>query len=158
MNLSAKVALVLAGAGLATAGAFATKSVLAETSPVDSQVSVATTTATPPVGMPIAGKHQERFDEMAALLGMTSTELQTELASGKEFYQIAAAHGVTYDKLKSNAEAKHKARLDDMVKVGFLTQDQADAMLKQYQDNSQNMPMFGMGMGMERGFHHGIGF
>lgn len=156
MNISAKVALVLAGAGLATAGAFATRSALAQASPVDSQVSVATASTAPAVGTPMAERHQKRLDDMAALLGMTSTELQNELAIGKEFYQVAASHGVTYDKLKSAADAKHKARLDDMVKVGFLTQVQADAMLKQYEDNNQNMPMFGMGMG--RGFHHGFGF
>lgn len=159
MNLSGKIALVLAGAGLATVGVMATRSVLAETSSVDSQVSVATTSS-PTTTMPMAGHHQQKFEDMAKLLGMTVDELKSELASGKEFYQIAAARGVTYDKLKSDAETKVKARLDDMVKVGFLTQDEADAMLKQFQTNAEQKPMFGMGMGMGmgRGFHHGFGF
>ncbi|MFH0829294.1 MAG: hypothetical protein V1907_03905 [Candidatus Kerfeldbacteria bacterium] len=158
MKLPVKIALFIAGAGLATTGFLAMKEVTAESTGVDTAVTAATTSAALSITPTVVDRHQQKLDEMAKLLGITADELKSKLESGKEFYQIAASNGVTYDKLKSDAETKFKARLDDMVKVGFLTQDEANTMLKQYQDNSQNMPMFGMGFGMGRGFHHGPGF
>lgn len=114
-------------------------------------VTTAATTTTPTA--PRENHRQQKLDTMAKLLGITSAQLQTELQSGKPFYQIAAEHGVTYDKMKANADTQHKARLDDMVKVGYLTQAEADTALKNFQANSANMPMMGMGFG-----HHGFGF
>lgn len=45
-----------------------------------------------------------------------------------------------------------KARLDDMVKVGWLTQAEADSMYQQYQTQLQQTPMAGM-MGFGHGDH-----
>lgn len=158
MKLPVKIALFIAGAGLATTGFLAMKSVRAESTGVDTAVTATTTDSTSSAAPTVVDRHQQKLNDMATFLGITADELKSELESGKEFYQIAASNGVTYDTLKSDAETKYKARFDDMVKVGFLTQDEATAMLKQYQDNSQNMPMFGMDFGMGRGFHHGPGF
>jgi len=131
---------------LAAAGIWAANAVQAETTNTSAE-QASTTTSAP------GGRHGKNLDEMATLLGLTTAQLQTELNGGKEFYQIAAEHGVTYDKLQANRTERHKARLDDMVKVGFLTQAQADTMLKNYQDQAATMPMMGMGMGGGFGGH-----
>ncbi|MBI3573050.1 MAG: hypothetical protein HY092_02525 [Candidatus Kerfeldbacteria bacterium] len=157
MKLPGKIALITTGLGMLSLAVVATKGVLAQSAPstpVDSAVvSAVTPSATMmPAPMPMMmGHHQEKLDATAKLLGITTTQLQTELQSGQEFYQIAAAHGVTYDKLKANREAQFKARLDDMVKVGYITKDESATMLQQYQTQSQTMPLGGM-MGFS---HHG---
>ncbi|MFH1171279.1 MAG: hypothetical protein V1778_01945 [bacterium] len=131
-----------------------------ETTPVDSEIAVpasstmviptaTTTTPTQP-----SDRKQKRLDDLAALLGISSAQLQTELQSGKPFYQVAAEHGVTYDKLKTQQDANAKTQLDNMVKVGYLTQDEANTMLQHYQTQQQTMPM---GMLGGHGFH-GFGF
>jgi len=154
-------ALSLAAIGLTTIGIWSATAARAETATpaVDTQVSsdsvastAATTAPSTTTTEPSVDRHQERLTEMAALLGIPPDQLQTELNSGKEFYQIAAEHGVTYDKLVANRDAAYQAKLDDMVKVGFMTQDEANTMYQQYQTKAQQMPMFGMGFG-----HHGHG-
>ncbi len=155
------IALLAAGAGLLTTiGIWATTATHAATSPlsgVDQQVPAVSMTATTTAPTPMGNHHQQKLAAMAELLGITSDQLQTELQSGKEFYQIAAEHGVTYDKLKANQDSVYKARLDDMVKVGYLTQAEADAAYAQYQAQVQQAPVGGM-MGFGHGFHHGLGF
>ncbi|MFH0804921.1 MAG: hypothetical protein V1916_01865 [Patescibacteria group bacterium] len=155
-------ALSLAAIGLITIGIWSATAARAETATpaADTQVtadsiSATAVTAAPSTTItePSVDRHQERLTEMAALLGITTDQLQTELNSGKEFYQIATVHGVTYDQLVANRDAEYKARLDDMVKVGFLTPDEATTMYQQFQTQAQQMPMFGMGFG-----HHGHGF
>lgn len=152
------------GVGLAALALTATRIVRAEsTAPTTGDVEVAAPTTTNATAIPtttatstVTDHHQKRLDEMASILGMSATDLQNELQSGKEFYQIAAEHGVTYDKLKAQGGAQFKARLDDMVRVGYLTQDEANTMLPQYQTQEQQMPMAGMFGGWGR--HHGFGF
>lgn len=95
--------------------------------------------------------NDQRLTDMAKLFGMSTTELQTALQSGKEFYQIAAEHGVTYDTVQANAETTYKAKLDDMVKVGYVTQAEADAFLKHWQTRAAEDPMIGFGLGGPRG-------
>lgn len=168
MKQPKKIALLSMGAGLVALGIWATTAARAATTSSDvdrpltttSAATATTDTNTSTIAPSTAwmGHHQQRLADMAAVLGITTDQLQTELQSGKEFYQIAAGHGVTYDKLKANAESKFKARLDDMVKVGFLTKDEASTMLKQSQDNAAQTPMLGM-ISLGRGFHgHGFGF
>jgi hypothetical protein len=162
MKQPVKITLISAGVGLLTLGVIATAMVRAQTvsSGVDTAlpsdtVTAATTTTPTPSTTTTVNRHQQRLDEMAQTLGITSDQLKSELQSGKQFYQIAAEHGMTYDKLKTQQDEKVKARLDDMVKVGFLTQDEANTMLQQYQTQSQQSPIFGMGMGHK---FRGIGF
>lgn len=88
--------------------------------------------------------HGDKPDEAAKLFGITTDDLRKELQSGKPFYQIAAEHGVTYDKLREQRKVDLKTRLDDMVKVGFMTQAQADEIL----NKADEAPMLGFG-------HHG---
>lgn len=115
------------------------------TTAVDTPVTItaaATSDPAPPVLR--RGKH---LNEMAKQLGMTTADLQAALQSGKEFYQIAAEHGLTYSKLMATREAEMKTRFQDMVKVGFMTQAEADAALKNWQEKSAEMPMMGLGGG-----------
>lgn len=157
MTKTVKVSLLsLAVLGLTAAGLWLTTGARAadiQTADAATTTESVTATAVPSMGM--ADRHQQHLEAMADLLGVTAEELQTELQSGKEFYQIAASHGVTYNTLKANEETQVKNRLDDMVKVGFLTQDQADTMLQQYQTKSQEMPIPGLG-GPGRGMHGGM--
>lgn len=166
MQQPVRIALLsLAGAGLLSLGIWATSAVRAQTSvpsnadePLPSArtatVSVATTTPTASTAAP-TNHHQQRLDDLAKLLGITSSQLESERSSGKPFYQIAAEHKVTYDKLTANQDAQYKAQLDDMVKVGYLTQAEADTAYQQYQTQSQQSPMLGLGMGHGFG-HHGF--
>lgn len=151
MKRTTKIALLTATAGMFALGLAGLSNARAASSTVDTAITADATTQSPPTGM-LHGPHgQERLSEMAKQLGMTTTELQTELDSGKEMYQIAAAHGLTYDKLKSQRDTDMKARLDDMVKVGYLTQAEADSQWTLYQTKSAGIPMVGMGGGHEHG-------
>lgn len=85
--------------------------------------------------------------ELATSFGMTATELQTALESGKPMYQIAAEHGVTYAKQKATQLTELKTKLDDMVKVGYMTQAEADSAYA----NAQTNPLMGLGMGGPHG-------
>ncbi len=159
MKQRANIGLVALGAGILTIGIWAATSVFAATSQstVDMPVSLVATTAaaTTAPAMPMAAHHQQRVNETAELLGITAGELTSALQGGKEFYQIAAEHGVTYDKLKASRDQQIKERLDDMVKVGYLTQEQADKQWKLFQEREEEMPMKGMGGHHFRG--HGFG-
>lgn len=159
MKQRADIGLVALGAGILTVGIWAATSVFAAStqSTVDMPVSSVTTTAATTIpAMPMAAHHHQRLNETAELFGITADELTSALQSGKEFYQIAAEHGVTFDKLKANREQEVKARLDDMVKVGYLTQEQADKQWKLFQEREEEMPMM-MGMGGHHFRGHGFG-
>ncbi len=166
MKQSVKMTLFsVAGAGIIALGVWgvtaATHAAALNLNGADQELPTASTTAnitTPSATTPEVDRHQQRLDAMANLLGITSSQLQTELESGKQFYQIAAEHGITYDKLKADKDTRVKARLDDMVKVGYLTQAEADAAYQQYQTQAQQTPLGGT-MGFGHGFHmHGSGF
>lgn len=148
MKQPTKIALLGAGVGILSMAAVAVTSVVnAETTDtVDTAITTATTpTTVPPVG---PGRHGGRhLEEMATELGLTTAQLQTELQSGKEFYQIATAQGLTFAELKAKRTEEVKARLADMVKVGFMTQAEADEQLKLHEERASSMPMLGMGGG-----------
>ena len=141
MKRSTLLALIATGIGLAGAGTVATTAVRAATTTASGSATTTTTTndASPP-GMP---HDQQNLSDMASILGISTTQLQTELQGGKQFYQIAAEHGVSYDKLKASAEAAYKTKLDDMVKVGYLTQTEANTFLQQWQTQAATSPMVG---------------
>lgn len=143
---------ILSGIGLLSVGAgLLSVNRLQAATPVDSPVVTADVAAeTPDDGVMPAGcarMHGAHLEQMAEDLGMSVDELKQEVATGKPFYQIAAEHGKTFDTFKSSRLEDMQARLDDMVKVGYMTQEQADAELQKM----ENMPMVGMGG------HHGFG-
>ncbi len=108
------------------------------------QVSAATVAADTAVeAAPFGAKvfrHGPKLDTIAEKLGITADELKKELDADKPFYQIAAEHGMTYVKLQEQHKAELKTKLDDMVKVGFMTQDEADKILENADD--MHIPFF----------------
>ena len=75
----------------------------------------------------------------AAALGISSSELETELKSGKSIAAIAKEHNVDLQALKNTLLAKAKSDLDASVSRGELTQSQAD---QTYQALSQKLDGF----------------
>jgi len=63
---------------------------------------------------------------IASYLGLTQAELRTQLQSGKSLAQIAAAQGKSVAGLKAAILADAKTHLDQAVKDGKLTADQAN--------------------------------
>lgn len=139
--------LGLAGLGIARAHAADAST----TSDVDTAVTTTVSTA-PTVTTPLVGRgerHGQKLTEQATKFNMTVDELQKALEAGTPMYQIAAEHGVTYASEKAERLAELKTRLDDMVRVKYMTQSEADAVYTQAQTND----MIGMGMGHGR---HGM--
>ena len=65
---------------------------------------------------------------VAKAIGISETELTTQLRSGKTIAQIAKAHGVTTQKVIDALVTDAKAKLAAAVKAGRLTQAQADRL------------------------------
>jgi hypothetical protein len=68
-------------------------------------------------------------DVVAELTGQDTEEVLAQRADGKSFEQIAAAEGVSADKVVDEALAVRKQLLADKVAAGEITQAQADAAL-----------------------------
>ena len=97
----------------------------------------------------------------AAYLGLSESELQTQLASGKTLADIAKAKGKSVDGLVSALIADEKKELDAAVAAGRLTQAQADQLLanaKQRITDMVNGAMPGAGWhgGQMHGWHGGM--
>lgn len=143
--------LGLAGLGIAKAHAADTGTTTsdADTAITTAATSTTTTTTTPPVE---GERHGQRLADMAAKFNMTEADLQKAIDAGTPMYQIAAEHGVTYATEQAGRLNDLKTRLDDMVKVKYMTQAEADAVYQAAQAN----PMLGMDMGMGKGGHGGM--
>ena len=74
------------------------------------------------------------LDEAAKALGIDLDALRTELQSGKTLSQIATEHNIDITKVEDALTTAAKAKLDQAVKDGRITQEQADARLKQMTD------------------------
>ena len=59
----------------------------------------------------------------------------TELKDGKSLAEVAEAKGMSVDDFKAALLTQVKAQLDSLVADGTLTQEQADRVLKNTQDN-----------------------
>ncbi len=81
----------------------------------------------PPV--PGIGKHVGLLDTAATYLGMTVSDLQAALKSGKTLADEAAAKGKTVDGLVQALLAPLKTDLDKRVTAGDITQAQENAIL-----------------------------
>ena len=68
------------------------------------------------------------FQSAAAALGITQDQLRTELTSGKSFADVASAHGVTVDALKSAILTAVKAACDAAVAANKTTQTESDSI------------------------------
>ena len=75
------------------------------------------------------GRHGASLDTAATAIGITAEELRTELEAGKSIADVAAAKGVSVDKVVDALVAEVKAHLDEEVASGEHTQEEADAKL-----------------------------
>jgi hypothetical protein len=98
------------------------------------------------------GKSWATFDAVAEALGLTPEELFTELHSGKTLDEIATAKGVDLQKVQDAAQAaqlaERKAEIEQAVKEGTITQEQADWMLQGIDQGWMPMGRGGHGHGM----------
>jgi hypothetical protein len=110
----------------------------------------------PMLAGPGFGHHGDHgFGHLAAAatyLGLSETELQTQLESGKTLADVAKAQGKTVDGLVAALVADEKKELDAAVSVGQLTQAQADAMLANAQQRFTDLVNGALPNGGPRGF------
>lgn len=78
-------------------------------------------------GPRLGGHHG--LDAAASYLGLTESELRTELGSGKTLAQVAQAKGKSVDGLVDALVADAKEHLDAAVAAARLTQERADQVL-----------------------------
>ena len=112
-------------------------------------------------GFGMCGGSWESYDAIAKALGLTPEQLFSELHAGKTLDEIAEEKGVDLQKVQDAAKAAQveamKASIQQAVKDGKLTQEQADWLLKGLELGF--MPMGrGLGRGFGRGFGHGFDF
>ena len=96
------------------------------------------------------------LDAAAKALGIDLDELKTELQSGKTLAEIASAHEIDIQKVIDALTADAKAKLDEAVKNGRITQEQADSRLSEMTSRLQdlvNQPLPGPGGPWHRGGH-----
>jgi hypothetical protein len=95
------------------------------------------------------------FDTVAKALNLTPTQLFEQLHSGKTLEEIAEAQGVDLQKVQDAVKVAQletmKQSINDAVKAGTITQEQADWLLKGLENG------WGFGRGFGRGFGHGFG-
>lgn len=112
-------------------------------------------------------KHGHRFghpgivfgvlDSAADAMGVSRQDLVNELRDGKSLAQIAQEHNVSVDALKNAMLQDAKAKLDEAVANGDLTQERADEIYAKFQDRIDDLvnrtwpdrlgPPFGHGRG-----------
>jgi polyhydroxyalkanoate synthesis regulator phasin len=71
-------------------------------------------------------------------LGMSLTELLTELQDGKSIADVAATQGVDPQTIVSSYLAELQEDMDEAVAEGRITQNQADHMLQQAEERATN--------------------
>lgn len=112
------------------------------------------------------GVHDTVWKALADALGLTPDELTAQINSGKTLAQLAQEKGIETSELAAAMQTALKSSLDQAVKDGTLTQDQADQMLEtmsnhyEWMINNMGAGMMGPGsgrMGGGRGGCHGDG-
>ncbi len=88
-------------------------------------------------------------------LGMSLTDLLTELQDGKSIADVAAEKGVDTQKIISAYVAELKEDLDEAVAEGRMTQKQADYFLEQAEARVTDQLDESWDSGFEGGPHHG---
>jgi len=87
------------------------------------------------------------MDAAATVLGMTVDDLMTELKDGKSLADVAAAQGISQEKLTADLLAQVKVQLDGLVSEGKLTQEQADSIYAQTESNIDQIVSDTSGLG-----------
>ena len=80
-----------------------------------------------------------RLEAAAGYIGITETQLRTELEGGKTLAQVAKDHSKSVDGLVNALFADAKAKLDDAVSAGRLTKAQETELLGGLKDRITNM-------------------
>lgn len=93
------------------------------------------------------GVHDTVWNSLAEKLGLTADELTSQVNDGKTLAQIAEEKGVEVKDLAAIMETGMQAGLEQAVKDGKLTQEQADLMLKNMAGQYEWM-ITNMGAGM----------
>ena len=75
--------------------------------------------------------------QIAQGLKLTTTQLTTELRSGKTLSQIAIAQGLTSSQLQTLVSNAMQSGLQPAIASGDLTQTQVDRYIKRLQSNPQ---------------------
>ncbi len=97
----------------------------------------------------------------ADTLGLTTSQLMTDLREGKSLAQIASERNVSRDTLKNALLQTARQNADALVQQGVLTQDRADRAVQSVQQNLDDLldqvgvGCFGRHGGWGRG-HHGF--
>lgn len=78
------------------------------------------------------------LDAAADYLGLSEAELRSELREGKSLADIARDQGKSVDGLVDALVSEAKARLDDAVADGRITQSQANSILEDLRDRIEN--------------------
>jgi hypothetical protein len=86
----------------------------------------------------------EKLSAAADYLGLTDAGLRTRLNSGQTLAEIAKAQGKSVDGLKQALLDEAKAKLDQLVKDGEVTQDEADATYERFQSHIDDLIQNGM--------------
>jgi transposase-like protein len=81
-----------------------------------------------PVGRPGGGTRAEDQQIVAGAIGITTTQLQTELTAGKTIASIATEHNVTAAKVINAWVASENTEIDQRVSSGHLTAAQGAQM------------------------------
>jgi hypothetical protein len=112
-------------------------------------------------GLHRGGGHHFGFfgglDAAAGYIGVTETELRTQLENGESLAQVAKDHGKTADGLVAALVADAKQKLDTAVSAKRLTQAQANEMLSGLNERITNLVNSTGGAGPRFG-RHGEGF
>jgi uncharacterized membrane protein len=106
---------------------------------------------------------QAELEAAAKALGMTADELSTQLWGGRTLADLADKAGVDLQTVRDAVEAANQAAIKDAinqaVKDGYLTQEQADWLLQGLEKGWLGGGFghgFGFGRGMMGGFGRGI--
>ena len=100
--------------------------------------------------------HFADLETAAAYLGLTEAELRAELQDGKTLAEIAKAEGKSVAGLVQALVKDAKARIDEAVADGKLTQAQAEELEQGLEERITDL-VNGELRGPGPGFHHGFG-
>lgn len=85
----------------------------------------------------IGAQKQDKLENHAEILGLSSDELKTELESGKTLKEIIENSGLTFEEFKAAIEDKITEDLIELVESGEITQEQADKFLQKIQNKDK---------------------
>jgi uncharacterized protein YidB (DUF937 family) len=97
----------------------------------------------------LGGLRFNELDEVAKVLGISTSQLQQDLRNGQTVQQLATAKGMDEATFQSKLASQTKTDLDQQVKAGSMTQNQENAILQRIQTgtpplwNGMPRPRFG---------------